>query len=169
MRADTIGPWLDSLGFLTWLGSLSTAALVYLFSGEGLGTDGTPSGATSWALLLSIFLCEHVYLIVRMAVRTVLSKMDSPGLQKVRAERFMLRKRYLEDTLGDEAGAIADPGPGLDKVNRASLEEEARQSTLGNQTAEDRFWARQRHWQETVEIGGAIIRTTAPAAEKKSQ
>jgi len=32
VRTDTIGPWLDALTFLTWLGALTNAALVYLFS-----------------------------------------------------------------------------------------------------------------------------------------
>jgi anoctamin-10 len=31
-RADTIGPWLDALTILTWLGAMMNAALVYLFS-----------------------------------------------------------------------------------------------------------------------------------------
>ena len=31
-RTDTIGPWLDVLTFLTWLGALTNSALVYLFS-----------------------------------------------------------------------------------------------------------------------------------------
>lgn len=30
-RTDTIGPWLDALTFLTWLGALTNSALVYLF------------------------------------------------------------------------------------------------------------------------------------------
>lgn len=30
-RTDTIGPWLEALTFLTWLGALTNAALVYLF------------------------------------------------------------------------------------------------------------------------------------------
>lgn len=30
-RTDTIGPWLDALTFLSWLGALTNAALVYLF------------------------------------------------------------------------------------------------------------------------------------------
>ena len=32
VRTDTIGPWLDTLSFLTWLAALINAALVYLFS-----------------------------------------------------------------------------------------------------------------------------------------
>ena len=31
-RTDTIGPWLDVLTFLTWLGAITNSALVYLFS-----------------------------------------------------------------------------------------------------------------------------------------
>ena len=30
-RTDTIGPWLDTLAFLTWVAALSNSALVYLF------------------------------------------------------------------------------------------------------------------------------------------
>ena len=30
-RTDTIGPWLDALTFITWLGALTNSALVYLF------------------------------------------------------------------------------------------------------------------------------------------
>ncbi|KDQ51061.1 hypothetical protein JAAARDRAFT_62804 [Jaapia argillacea MUCL 33604] len=30
-RADTIGPWLDMMTFITWLGALTNSALVYLF------------------------------------------------------------------------------------------------------------------------------------------
>src|SRR6266550_8774752 len=31
-RTDSIGPWLDTLTFLTWLAAFINAALVYLFS-----------------------------------------------------------------------------------------------------------------------------------------
>jgi anoctamin-10 len=38
-RTDTIGPWLDVLTFLTWLGALTNSALVYLFSPQLLPDD----------------------------------------------------------------------------------------------------------------------------------
>ena len=91
-RADSIGPWLESLGFLSWLGSLTSAALVYLFSGDGLGPEGTPWNIKAWGLLLTMFFAEHIYLGVQIAVRAALSKIDSPGLQKERSERFLVRK-----------------------------------------------------------------------------
>jgi anoctamin-10 len=71
---------------------LTSAALVYLFSGDGLGPDGTPWNLKGWALLLTMFFSEHIYLGVRLGVKIALSKIDSPGLQKERAERFLVRK-----------------------------------------------------------------------------
>ncbi|KAF5362451.1 hypothetical protein D9756_002731 [Leucocoprinus leucothites] len=42
-RTDTVGPWLDALTFLTWLGALTNSALVYLFSPEFLKSSALPS------------------------------------------------------------------------------------------------------------------------------
>lgn len=168
-RADTIGPWLDSLGFLTWLGSISTAALVYLFSNDGLGPDGTPATIKGWALLLVIFFSEHVYLLVRLAVRLAVSKIDSPGMQKERAERFMFRKRYLEESVGDDAmdaPPSSDPG---EKITRESLENDARMGTLRSTRPEDRFWSRQRSWEESTKVGMGLIERMAPVEGKKAQ
>jgi anoctamin-10 len=91
-RADSIGPWLDSLGFLTWVGSLTASALVYLFSGDELGPAGNPRNISGWGLLLTMFFSEHIYLLVQFGIRKALSKLDSPGLQKERAERFAIRR-----------------------------------------------------------------------------
>ncbi|KAI9841087.1 MAG: hypothetical protein M1837_000991 [Sclerophora amabilis] len=175
-RADTIGPWLDSLGFLTWLGSITTAALVYLFRGDGEGPSGTPTDIKGWGLLLTIFFSEHIYLVVRLAVRTAVSKIDSPGLHKERSERFLVRKRYLEESLGEQGilePLSADDGGGLEeKITRESLEEEARKGSLVDSTPQDRFWRRQRGWRESAKVGTGIIRKTTSAGKgegKKSQ
>lgn len=40
-RTDTIGPWLEALTFLTWLGALTNSALVYLFSPSLLPSTST--------------------------------------------------------------------------------------------------------------------------------
>ena len=167
-RADTIGPWIDSLGFLTWMGSITGAALVYLFSNDGLGPDGTPANIRGWALLLTIFFSEHIYLLVRLGVRFAISKIDSPGMQKERAERFMVRKRYFEDSFGESATELPPPTD-RGKITRASLEEEARQSTLRTSTVEDRFWSRQRSWEESAQIGAGLIEKMAPVEGKKQQ
>ncbi|RDI88360.1 hypothetical protein Vi05172_g1080 [Venturia inaequalis] len=173
-RADTIGPWLDSLSFLTWLGSLTTSALVYLFSNDGLGPGGHPKDIKAWALLLTIFFSEHVFLVVRWAVQIAISKLESPGLQKERRERYAVRKRYFDESLtelakypalGDAAGLMK-----TEEITRESLEEDARQGSLRTSTVETRFWARQRGWSETAKVGAALIESAAPdEVTKKGQ
>jgi len=46
-RTDTIGPWLDALTFLTWLGALTNSALVYLFSPQFFTPALSPAASVS--------------------------------------------------------------------------------------------------------------------------
>ena len=167
-RADSIGPWLDSLTFLTWLGSISTAALVYLFSNDGLGPDGTPADIKAWALLLVVFFSEHMYLVVRLAVRLAVSKLDTPGMQKEHRERFITRKRYFEELFGEDAMELPPPID-RERITRSSLEEEARQGSMRSSAPQDHFWLRQRSWEESLSIGIGLIEKMAPGDGKKQQ
>ena len=142
-RADSIGPWLNALGFLSWLGSLTSAALVFLFNKSKNGPDGSPWDISGWALLLSILFAEHIYLVVQIVVRNVIKKMDSPGLQKERAQRFRMRKQLLEQTFGagvdieEESHGVGVKGG--EKISRETLEEEARELSIkGSGSAEQR-------------------------------
>ncbi|KAI1648629.1 DUF590-domain-containing protein [Daldinia loculata] len=159
-RDDSIGPWLNALGFLSWFGSLVSSAIVYLFSGDSEGPGGDPSNIAVWGLLLSILLSEHVYLAAQFVVRYALKQMDSPGLQKERAERFAIRKQVLEESLGPEA--IEKPLPPTpqvgEKITRESLEDKAREiSAHGGGTPEQLFWLRQQGMDETIQIGRSLI------------
>lgn len=168
LRADTIGPWLDSLGFLAWLGSITSAAVVYLFSNDGIGPDGTPSTIKGWGLLLSIFFSEHLYVLVRMGVRLAISKIDSPGMQKERAERYALRKNYLQESAGEDLMNI--PVSHVEEtITRRTLEEEARKGSLHTMGAEDHFWKRQQAWEESAKVGAELIEKMAPVEGKKQQ
>ncbi|KAI9786237.1 MAG: hypothetical protein M1839_007648 [Geoglossum umbratile] len=161
-RADSIGPWLDSLGFLSWLGSITTAALVYLFGGDGPGPEGTPWNIKAWGLLLTIFFSEHIYLLVRLGVRTALSAIESPGLEKERGARFLVRKRYLEESIGEEVASLkAMVGRSADR------EDEAKHGSSDEASVEDRFWGRQRGIEETLRVGKGIISRNAPRGGKK--
>ncbi|KAI1393938.1 DUF590-domain-containing protein [Hypoxylon trugodes] len=165
-RADSIGPWLNSLGFLSWFGSLVSSAIVYLFSGDSEGPGGDPYNIAAWGLLLSMILSEHVYLAAQFAVRYALHQMDSPGLQKERAERFAMRKQLLEESLGVEVTEKPlPPTPQAgEKITRESLEEEARRiSTQGGGSPEQLFWLRQQGMDETIQIGRMLISKTKPA------
>ncbi|OCT51270.1 plasma membrane stress response protein [Cladophialophora carrionii] len=181
-RADSIGPWLDSLEFLAWLGSITSAALVYMFSGgDGHGPDGRPHQIKLWALLLSVFLSEHIFLVVRVLVRTAISKLDSAAMRKERSERFMVRRKYLEDAgLGHAVKPIASPPnsplktesgeQAFASITRQSLEEDARnQSTStsgGVEGATERFWLRQRSWAESERVGLGMIELMDLGTEK---
>lgn len=167
-RADSIGPWLDSLEFLAWLGSITTAALVYMFSGDGVGPDGRPTAIKVWALLLSVFLSEHTFLIVRALVRTAISRLDTPNMRKERSERYMVRKKFLEEaglarlmkpleTSPDAPLKTEQGGTIGQKLNRAALEEDARATSLRDSTPSTRFWSRQIGWSESEQIGTRLI------------
>ncbi|PNS15734.1 hypothetical protein CAC42_4186 [Sphaceloma murrayae] len=167
-RRDTIGPWLDSLGFLSWIGAVTTSALVYMFSGDNGGPDGRPDQIKGWGLLLCILVSEHAYLLVRWAVQVGISKIDTPGRQKERRDRYLVRKTYFEESLNDmkKIPVMSDAG---EKITRESLEEDARRGSLRTTTTEDRFWSRQRNWRETAEIGGRMIRAAVSTEDKKKQ
>jgi anoctamin-10 len=162
-RADTIGPWLDSLGFLSWLGSITMAALVYLYSNDGLGPDGSPTAIKGWALLLTIFFSEHLYLGLRWAIAFAIGKIDSPGRQKERKERFAIRQKFFEESL-DQTHRLPPVSEKAEEITRSSLEEEARTGSLSASTPEKRFWVRQRHWTETAQVGLGLIARDAPDA-----
>lgn len=139
-RSDSIGPWLTAIGFLSWLGSITSAAIVYLCSGTRNGARGTTSPVTAWGGLLSVILAEHFYLLVQLAVRYVMDRFESPGLQQERRERYLMKKRMLQENLGQDVAEKAS-GPGVattEKISRATLEEEARvASTRGQGSPEE--------------------------------
>lgn len=155
-RADTIGPWLDSLSFLTWLGSITTSALVYMFWNDNTGPSGSPSNIQLWALLLTVFFAEHLFILFRWGVRIILSKLDTPGLQKERRERYLVRKQYFEENLSQlqNIPTLSEKGG---EITRQSLEEDARRSSLSETTAEIRFWQRQRSWRESAAVAKNLI------------
>lgn len=178
-RTDSIGPWLNSLEFLAWLGSITTAALVYMFSSNPLGPDGKPSAIKAWALLLSIILSEHLFLVVRIGVRTAISKLDSANVRKERSEQFMVRKKYLEEAgLGAAVAPVTTPphsplvtesGQTTGEITRQSLEDEARQASLKESSPSTRFWARQKGWAESEKVGLDLIEMMDLGNETKKE
>lgn len=168
-RADSIGPWLDNLGFLAWLGSITTPAIAYMFGSGYTAPDGTPSVIHGWALLLTILFSEHLYFLVRLGVRTAFEQIDSTNVERERHERYLVRKRYLESTSGLPLPPEAAPSGDDEQITRRSLEEEARSESLNTPRPDERFWGRQRYWHEAAHFGIGIIRQSKPAGEKKSQ
>ncbi|KAL1899974.1 hypothetical protein Cpir12675_001198 [Ceratocystis pirilliformis] len=218
-RTDSIGPWVNALGFLSWLGSITSAAIVYLCSNStsatgtampdmaenttsattpslhGLDETGKPtirvstvehsSDFTAWGLLLVILLAEHLYLAMQILVRYVMSKLDSPGLQKERKERFQMKKRMLLSTtttreassgsstaedlssakssLASAAGgtSLKNGVPGIEESERIIRNEQdkdiGRAERRGQKIPEEVFWHKHQTMAETIEAGRSLI------------
>ncbi|KAI9375553.1 calcium-activated chloride channel-domain-containing protein [Aspergillus egyptiacus] len=90
IRSDSIGPSLQGLEVLSWLGTLSTAAIVYLYR------DGMAEIHLS-SFLLTILLAEWAYLGMRYAVSTGVRKIFGGTLRQDAAKRYAMRKGMLEE------------------------------------------------------------------------
>lgn len=102
IRADSIGPWLQGLEFLSWLGTLSTAAMVYIYR----GSNGAVRDVKLSRLLLTVFFAEQAYLAARFMVRAAFEKIGSENIRREEARRYAVRKRYLE-TFNEEAAELS--------------------------------------------------------------
>ncbi|KAF2165713.1 hypothetical protein M409DRAFT_67080 [Zasmidium cellare ATCC 36951] len=156
-RADTIGPWLDALSFLTWFGSITVAALTYMFSNDGIGPDGRPHDIKAWGLLLSIFFSEHLYLFVHHIVADAISRIDSPGRQKERRDRYLTRQKLFQNSLEKLPQTVQTDDSNSAPITRATLEEDARQGSLKSSTPIEQFWSRQKGWRESAKMGQLYI------------
>ncbi|KAG6250672.1 hypothetical protein E4U23_001285 [Claviceps purpurea] len=171
-RSDSIGPWLDALGFLSWLGSITSAAIVFLCSGAKNGNRGTASQITAWGCLLSVLLAEHFYLLMQQVVRMLMNKVESIGVQRERRERYLMKKRLLAENLGQAATSKAAV-PGIqtgEKMTREALEDEARDASVhGRGGSGEMFWQRQRGMEETILIGRKLIEVQTQTAAAKGK
>ncbi|CAO2647320.1 Nn.00g082420.m01.CDS01 [Neocucurbitaria sp. VM-36] len=149
-RSDGIGPWVASLECLTWLGSISSAAIVHLFGSHRY--FGHYMGLSTWTSLpITILISEHIFMGFRAAVRFALSRIGSEQTRKERAERYARRKKYL-----DELDANADKPSRLDVTER-----ERRKSVRIN--AADLFWTRQAEEGTSERVGINIIKDAKSA------
>lgn len=132
IRADTIGPWLDVLSFLSWLGTLSTAAIVHLYrSGKNM------EDVQLWSLLLTVFLAEQAYLALRFLVRTTLEKIGSDAVRREEARKYAVRKRYLE-TFSEEAAELSKrPKPRVRFNERTDVVITPTKTSFGEDNDED--------------------------------
>ncbi|KAK6501147.1 hypothetical protein TWF481_008995 [Arthrobotrys musiformis] len=167
-RADSIGPWLHNLSFLTWLGSISSAALVYMFSSVD-SEGGTPKDWTLYGLLFSIMISEHVYFGARFVVSYALSKVQSVGLETERKEKFMVRKRYLEESFGAENELIRqeDEKTGGEYTGVGAISSTDGRP-LDDGALSENFWRSQSAWQDSVNAGVQIM-DIVRGKDKKNQ
>jgi hypothetical protein len=162
-RTDTIGPWLDTLGLLAWLGSISTSALVYMFCDP----DEEPGEVKAWALLLTIFFAEHIYLAVRYVVEVTMSKIETPSMRQARAQQFLMRQKYLESSVG--ARGWSDDSELESQAGDTPPEQEADAEPQDGISSSERFWSHQRSWKDSVNVGADIIMQSQGATRPESK
>jgi len=130
-RSDTIGPWLESLTFLTWLSALSNSALIYLFRPSDqckvVGTTlqhehhrlSTSTSSTEELLFSALFVAlaaSHGYLVARLVIRHVLERLlwkGSKEEQEVERMDTVVKEEYLRhlgvaDVTQDAANRVVE-------------------------------------------------------------
>jgi anoctamin-10 len=127
-RTDTIGPWLDSLIFLTWLSALTNSALVYLFRPTHLPKDpghGSADGHRHHmkdilitAVLITLA-SSHGYILLKVVIRHIVDRAVWQKSLEVEASRKAetdFKEGYLkilEDRTAEEV-VVVDEGGGAD-------------------------------------------------------
>lgn len=150
VRTDGIGPWIYSLDLLTWLGSISTAAIVHLFGTSQIGTGGW------YALPITIFISEHIFLVFRSLVRFVLEKLGSEQIRKERNQRYNTRLKRLE-----ELEANKQQGLGL------SIAERERRKSM-RATGSDVLFTKQVEEGRSAAVAVGLIKRVKQLDESKS-
>ncbi|KZT25216.1 DUF590-domain-containing protein [Neolentinus lepideus HHB14362 ss-1] len=137
VRTDTIGPWLDTLTFLTWLGALTNSALVYLFRPERkdgnsttlvkehshtaalVGTRPNPNQLVVTAVLIALA-ASHGYIIARMLVKHLVEMVvwrRNKDVQQAEVMEREVKERYL-GSLGIEKSFVqAEKVDGVEESN----------------------------------------------------
>lgn len=119
-RADSIGPWLSNITFLSWLGTLTTSTLVYLFQGGDFNLQCDKTMVVH--LLATILIAEHGYWVVDRAIRALSQRVSTAGEINVRKEEYSVRRRYLQNI--GLSGAEVLSGEPTEKRKERPLEDD---------------------------------------------
>jgi anoctamin-10 len=115
-RADSIGPWLNNITFLSWLGTLTTSTLVYLFQGGDFNLQCDKTMVVH--LLATILVAEHGYWVVDRAISALSRRVWTTGEINVRKEEYSVRRRYLQN-IGLSGGEVLSGDPTEKRRDRA--------------------------------------------------
>jgi anoctamin-10 len=188
-RADTIGPWLNTLSLLSWVGSITSSSLIYMFYDDITpDPDVHHSGYSSsdhrkingWVLFVTIFIAEHAFLGIRSFIELTMKKVETPSMRQERAQQYLLRKTMIGDEPHSSSLALSpsfqdDTTTTLEEpqshATRETLEGDAKESTLREAHPSNRFWKQQQNWRDAAAIGKGIIeeRTREKEEEKNKK
>jgi anoctamin-10 len=164
-RSDTIGPWLSNLGFLTGLGSINTAALIFLFSGEA-DSSSVMGRMRSWGFLATIIASEQLYFGVREFVRYGIRQLESKGLLQERRAQFLARKEFLERVM--KVGTVADGSSRAKSPSGKKKQGKAIQLfDCSERKVRDGPRDRQEGLEKCLNMGLDIMRQQAPQEKKR--
>lgn len=144
LRTDGIGLWVQNMEFLTWLGSISTAAIVHLFGVDVLSLV-SPKSIGWWTLPVTIVVSEHLSLAVRYVVQSVLRNIGSEQIRKETDANYVRRKQYLDKLESNKCEML---GLGIEQRER-------RKSVL--MTDGNKFWTKQVEDGKSKAVGVQLI------------
>jgi anoctamin-10 len=136
VRTDGIGAWVDSLNFLTWLGSIVTAAIVHLFH----DTDRMNDRMVWWTLPITVFIAEHVWLATKYLVRIAFEQLGSAELRQKKLHgmfdsvsrdsfdstdhnaEYANRKKVFKEYMADETAGTIGMHANVDSVKSDAVQ-----------------------------------------------
>jgi anoctamin-10 len=125
-RTDTMGPWLESISFITWLGALNNTALLFLFHRPSTPLSSyavlrpflASQGARVTTALLLALASSHLYILFRTLIAHILSRalwINSPEEMKEAGVDGDVKGRWLKSVLERE-GQIKVGGVNVELV-----------------------------------------------------
>lgn len=131
---------------------------------------GPPRDLTLYGLLFAVLISEHVYFGARFLVSYAMSKVQSTGLETERKEKYMVRKRYLEESFGAENELIREEEEktGGEYLGVGVVPEGNDGRPLDDGALSQQFWRGQSGWKESLNAGVEVMNITR-GKEKKSQ
>ncbi|KAJ1918107.1 hypothetical protein H4219_002829 [Mycoemilia scoparia] len=100
-RVESIGPWLDTLRFTSWLASISNALLVYQFNTQASWLPATDKesmdryGRTDMVLALVItILSEHLFMVARYLFRQVLKSWPCASEKREQIAKAKMKQKW---------------------------------------------------------------------------
>lgn len=170
-RSNSTKPWLDALNLLAWLGSLTSAAFVYLFSADGFYPNGTPWNVKGWGLLLTIFVFEHFFLATQLVVKKLFDNFDSSEHRMKKIEWLKIRKNYLKEKFSTEVNHNL-PQKNCHKITIGDgiLADETKKTDFAGEGPNNcQFWQHHSSADETIKDGKFYISRANLCESKKYQ
>ena len=123
LRDDSIGPWLDNISFLTWLGTITTSTLILLFRGNEASVFEFDRAKIIW-LLVVVFIAEHGYWIIDRAAGSLARRFRTKGEIEILRDEYILRRKEMS-ALERRSGETTSDGGIMEKGWRLSEDQPA--------------------------------------------